>query len=79
MPTRKIKFVVQGRRWFDKVNGNSYFSGEVTLNYGTKYVKSYKMPFKYGYGSHYIDMAGELLRKEVLKIEKPKQGYFILW
>ena len=76
----RIKTIdVNAKEWFDKVNGNSYFSGIITLNYGMKSAKVFNMPFQYGYGDHYIDMAGELLRKEVLKIEKPKQGYFILW
>ena len=61
----KIKTIdVNAREWFDKVNGNSYFSGNVTLNFGMKSQKSFDMPFQYGYGSHYIDMASNLLSKE---------------
>jgi len=57
---------VNAKEWFDKVNGNSYFSAIVTLDYGTEQEKSYILPFKYGYGNHYQDMAFELLKKEGL-------------
>ena len=54
----KIKTVdVNCREWFDRVNGNSYFSGVVTINYGTKSAVVINLPFQYGYGSHYQDMA----------------------
>jgi len=54
----KIKTIdVDAREWFDKVNGNSYFSGTVTINYGMKGQREYKMPFQYGYGDHYQDVA----------------------
>ena len=51
------------KEWFDKTYGNSYFAGTVTINFGFLDQKTFKMPFQYGYGSHYIDMAGELLEK----------------
>lgn len=61
----KIKTIdIQAKEWFDKVNGNSYFSANITLNYGMKNQKSYSLPFQYGYGEHYIDMAKELLFNE---------------
>jgi hypothetical protein len=61
----KVKTIdINAKEWFDKVNGNSYFSGTITLNYGTKTAKEYSMPFQYGYGEHYIDMANQLLIKE---------------
>ena len=54
----KIKTIdVNAKEWFDKVNGNSYFSGVITTNFGMDDVKEYKMPFQYGYGEHYVDMA----------------------
>lgn len=74
----KIKTIdIQAKEWFDKVNGNSYFSGIVTLNYGMKNEKTFKMPFQYGYGEHYIHMASELLKKE--KIIALKDNYVRLW
>ena len=50
----KIKTIdVNALNWFDKINGNSYFAGTVTINYGMKLEKTYKMPFQYGYGDQY--------------------------
>lgn len=65
----KIKTLdVDAKEWFDKVNGNSYFSGVVTLNYGMKNEKEYIMPFQYGYGNQYEYEALTTLEKEkVLK------------
>ena len=33
--TQKIKTLdITAKEWFDKVNGNSYFSAQVTVNFG---------------------------------------------
>ena len=61
----KIKTVdVNAKEWFDKVNGNSYFSYNVTINFGLKTEKSFYMPMQYGYGSHYEDQAFKELQKK---------------
>jgi hypothetical protein len=44
---------IQALTWFDKVNGNSYFSALITLDYGTENEKTIKLPFQYGYGEQY--------------------------
>jgi hypothetical protein len=44
---------IHAKEWFDKVNGNSYFSAVVTLDDD----QIVELPFQYGYGDHYIDMA----------------------
>jgi hypothetical protein len=44
---------IQAKTWFDKVNGNSYFSALITIDFGTKNEKQIKLPFQYGYGSQY--------------------------
>ncbi len=49
------------KEWFDKVNGNSYFAGTVTINYGMKTAKTYKLRFQYGYSDHFIEQAYLLL------------------
>jgi hypothetical protein len=66
----KIKTIdIQAREWFDKVNGNSYFSATVTINYGMPSVRSYNMPFQYGYGDHYVDQAKkELIKQKEIKV-----------
>jgi len=44
---------INAKEWFDKINGNSYFSGTITLNYGMNNEETFLMPFQYGYGSSY--------------------------
>lgn len=72
---------INAKEWFDKVNGNSYFSAVVTIDYGLKTQKAFTLPFQYGYEDHYIDMANQLLVKEGLIISKRhKNGvYPPLW
>jgi hypothetical protein len=66
----KIKTIdVNAKEWFDKVNGNSYFAGTVTINYGLKTEKTFKMPFQYGYGDQSRYSAFDLLKKnKVIKM-----------
>lgn len=50
----KVKTIdIQAKEWFDKVNGNSYFSSIVTVNFGMKSEKQFNVPFEYGYGEQY--------------------------
>lgn len=49
---------VDGREWFDRVNGNSYFSARV-------YVDGFevaRIPFQYGYGSAFKSAAAWALQ-----------------
>lgn len=58
IPAKGIKTIdVDAKEWFDKVNGNSYFSGTITINYGMKDEKIIKMPYEYGYGDYYTQAA----------------------
>jgi len=64
MKTVKIKTIdINAKEWFDRVNGNSYFSASVCLNFGTKTQVNISLPFQYGYGDHYKDMAFQELIK----------------
>ena len=59
---------VNAKEWFDKLNGNSYFSAKVTINYGSKSASYIYLPFQYGYGDHYRDMAfRELINRGIIK------------
>jgi len=49
--------------WFDKVNGNSYFAGTVTINYGMEDEARFYMPFQYGYGTQYEQEANKELQE----------------
>jgi hypothetical protein len=61
--------------WRDKVNGNSYFAGTVTLNFGAEFERSYKIPFQYGYGEQYKHEAFEVLESvNELKREQYSNG-----
>lgn len=50
----KIKSIdITAKEWFDKVNGNSYFSAQATINFGMPDQKIIYVPYQYGYGSQY--------------------------
>jgi len=73
----KIKTIdITAYEWFDKINGNSYFAGEVVINFGLSDSRAFKMPFQYGYGDHYREMAKERLIKEGLLPKKYKTSAF---
>ena len=59
MKTKTID--VNAKEWFDNKNGNSYFCGTITLNFGTDTEKTFLMPFQYGYGSQYENEAKKIL------------------
>ena len=59
MKTKTID--IRAKEWFDKVNGNSYFAGTITLNKGTDTEETFLMPFQYGYGSQYEQEAKAIL------------------
>jgi hypothetical protein len=72
----KIKTIdITALDWFDKVNGNSYFAGTVSVNYGMKNAKVLKMPFQYGYGDHYkTEALNELVEAGVITDLKKHQN-----
>ena len=72
---------VNAKEWFDKINGNSYFSADITLNFDMDNQQILEMPFQYGYGEHYVDMANQKLQQEgYIKENRPKNGfYYPLW
>jgi hypothetical protein len=49
---------IHAKEWFDRVNGNSYFSAIGYLN--DELVL--ELPFQYGYGDHYQDIAYDKLK-----------------
>ena len=63
----KVKTIdIQAKEWFDKINGTSYFSAVITLNFGLKNQKQFKLPFQNGYGEYYQYKALELLKNKGL-------------
>lgn len=45
---------IVAKQWRDTINGNSYFSSKVTLNYGMNNEKIIELPFQYGYEEAYL-------------------------
>lgn len=54
--TRSI--FIEGRLWFDKINGNTYFSNRVWVNGKIAFV----MPFEYGYDLQFLHRALDELK-----------------
>ena len=52
------EITAHGRRWFDKVNGNSYFSVNVKIG-----KHAINIPFQYGYGSQWESETNHILNK----------------
>ena len=71
-PSQKIYAIV--RRWFDRANGNSYFSCRVTIPLEEGKRISFVIPFQYGYGSQPEHTIIETLFR--LNILKEKKDYF---
>ena len=62
MTTRNIKLItLDAREWFDKVNGNSYFTCDITINGELIHT----LPMQYGYGNHYEDVALQWLKENI--------------
>ena len=78
--TAKVKTIdIQAKEWFDKVNGNSYFSARVTVNFGTKTEKTIFIPWEYGHGDQYKYTAFQALNKAkyIKKDEKTPIWQFV--
>lgn len=54
---------INAKEWFDRVNGNSYFSADIVINYGTKDSQTIKLPFQYGYGDYYTQATMQKLNE----------------
>jgi hypothetical protein len=68
----KLKSVgVIGKRWFDRVNGNTYNSVEIYVNGRKEAV----LPMDYGYGDHFLQRAGEwLIENDYLQLDPDQQA-----
>ena len=56
-----IKYVIHAKKWFDKVNGNTYHSVRVL---DTQRQLQLQVPFQYGYGDHYRTTAQQEMIKQ---------------
>ena len=66
---------IEAKEWRDKINGNSYFSSDVTLNYGMDSQEIIKLPFQYGYGDQYYFSSLEEVKKLFPKSNWVKKKY----
>jgi hypothetical protein len=66
---------IECREWFDKVNGNSYFSARIWVNGGQVAI----IPFSYGYGDFYIyEAQKKLLELGYLPQENKNNSLFTI-
>ena len=73
---KNIKTItVIGKRWFDRINGNTYHSVKVYTD--NKLLDS--IDFTYGYGDHYIQSATKLLIKHNIISVIQGMDYIPLW
>jgi len=70
---------VQAKEWFDAQNGNSYFSALVTLNFGASDEERLSLPFQYGYGDHYQDIAADAIRERFPRAKFPRSEPLWRW
>ena len=66
---------INAKEWRDKINGNSYFSSDVTLNYGMQNEETIKLPFQYGYGDQYYHASMEEVKNLFPKSNWVKKKY----
>ena len=64
MKTKVNTIDVMAKEWRDKVNGNSYFSARVTVDFGAEKEKTFFVPFDYGYGDSFAYAGMLKLQKE---------------
>lgn len=55
--------IIDARRWFDRVYGNTYHSVTVTVKHARKDDVVLRCGYEYGYGEQYLQTAHELLRQ----------------
>jgi hypothetical protein len=75
LKTKKVKkpksILVIGKRWFDKVNGNTYCSARVYFDG----IEVLRVPWTYGYGNYYEQVSSENLDKNgLINLEKYPNG-----
>lgn len=57
---KKIKWIIVGKKWFDKVNGNTYHAARV---YDLERHIVAAAPYEYGYGDQYIYSAFNAMKR----------------
>ena len=72
MKLKELKTIdIKALGYRDTINGNSYFSSNVTLNHGLKDCIQLKIPYQYGYELQYLTTS----LNEVSKLFKRSQWF----
>ena len=71
-----IKYIAHSKKWRDKINGNTYFSVQIT---DLKNNETMKIPFQYGYGDHFKSITLNQLCKKVNSSKFSLYHDFIKW
>lgn len=82
-PQNKIKIQtidLTAKEWFDKTAGNSYFSARMVINWQLPGEQTIYLPFQYGYGDHYKDVAmNELIKRKLIPEYDTDAHRIALW
>ena len=70
-----IKYIVECKKWFDKINGNTYFSLIIRNHKQNIIIES---PFNYGYGEQYRHETIAILIKKGLWKEEDKNNHDLI-
>lgn len=65
--------IIDGRKWFDRVNGNTYHGVTVTIKHNKGDDLILHSGRVYGYGEQYIQTAIELIQKAGYLLGLPKR------
>ena len=65
MKLQEVKTIdIKTLTWFDRVNGNTYYAQEITVNFAMPNEVTYYNPFQYGYSS-FVCFALQRLGKDI--------------
>ena len=75
----KTLITVDCKKWFDRVNGNTYHNVKVSIKNSKSEKESFESGLTYGYDDHYKQTAGELLSKNTSLLKEFKTDYLGNW
>ena len=58
--------IINGRRWFDKINGNTYHTASANVIFADGSDRSFSIQYQYGYGDQYLQSAWDAIKKAKL-------------
>lgn len=57
-----VYYLINARKWFDRINGNTYHTVKVTAIYNDGETETFQTPGKvYGYGNQFRETAREMI------------------